>query len=86
MIIAIDNVFKIDGNKKEVLSEAIQLMHGIYEIMVEKEGEEAADEQFREMFRLATMSKEEVKAEADEHRKMNAETELLNQEPPRFLS
>ena len=86
MIIAIDNVFKIDGNKKEVLSEAIQLMHGIYEILVEKEGKEAADEQFREMFRLAAMRKEEVKAEADEVRKMEAESDLVNQEPPRFLS
>ena len=86
MIIAIDKVLKIDGNKKEVLSEAMRLMHGLYEIVVEKEGKEAADEQFREIFRIVTMSKEEVRAENEALRKQDAEEELLEQESSPFLS
>lgn len=86
MIIAIEDVLKIDGNKKEVLSEAMRLMHGLYEIMVEKEGKEAADEQFSEIFRIVTMSKEEVRAENEKMRRMDAESDLVHQEPPRFLS
>ena len=86
MIIAIEEVLKIEGAKREVLAEAARLMHGLYEIMTEKEGKEEADRMLGELFRLATMSMEEVKAEAAEARRLNAETALLEQEPPRFLS
>ena len=86
MIIASDGVLKIDGNKREVLAETLRLLHGIYETLVEKEGEEAADEQFHEMFRIATMSKEEVKEAAAELRAVDTESELLGEEPSRMLS
>ena len=86
MIIAIDGVLKIDGSKRDVMAEATQLMHGLYEIMVEKEGEEAAEEQLRILFQLAKMSSDEVAEATEEIQRMDEEAALLEQEPPRFLS
>ena len=86
MIIAIDDVLKIEGNKKEVLIEAAKLLHGLYGLMADDVGEEEARKVLHDLFRLAQMSKEEVRAAVDEAEGLDADAELLGQEPTQFLS
>ena len=86
MIIAIEEVLRIDGDKGEVLTEATRLMHVIYEVLVEKEGEEAANEQLHDVFRLAKMTAEEIRAETAETRRLQAEEELLGQDASLYMS
>ena len=85
MIICKDGTVKIGGDKVEVLAEATCILHAIYERLVEREGEEEAAEQLKELFMLAVMSKDEIE-EVIVTEEQKAEIELLAKESPRFLS
>lgn len=63
MIIAMDETIRIEGDRNDVLSECTGILHAIYEILVEKEGVDAANEQFVEIGRLAVMSEEDLENE-----------------------
>jgi len=63
MIIAMDGAIRIEGDKSDVIAECTGVLHSIYEIMVEKEGVDAANEQFVEIGRLAVMSEEDLENE-----------------------
>ena len=63
MIIAMDRTTRIEGDKSDVIAECTSILHAIYEILVEKEGVDAANEQFVEIGRLAVMSEEDLENE-----------------------
>lgn len=44
MIISNDGTIKIEGSKVEVLAETTMILHGVYEILKEREGVESANE------------------------------------------
>jgi len=63
MIIAMDGTTRIEGDKNDVIAECTSILHAIYEVLVEKEGVDAANEQFVEIGRLAVMSEEDLENE-----------------------
>ena len=85
MIICKEGTVKISGDKVAVMAEATYILHAVYEKLVEHEGEEKAAEQLDELFALAVMSADEIE-EVTVTEEQRAEIELLEQEPPRFLS
>ncbi len=85
MVICKGGTVSISGDKVEVMAEMTCLLHGVYERLVESEGEEKAAEQLDTLFVLAMMSEDEIEeVTAREERK--AEIEMLEQDASRYLS
>jgi len=64
MIIAKEEMLEIEGDENEVLTETALILRQVYYTLLERHGQEEADEQMTMICRLAAMSDEALKAEA----------------------
>lgn len=70
MIIAMNGEVKMmDGKEAEICVEAVNVLMIIYGELKEHRGEEYAEEQLEKIYRLARMSREEIKSRANEERR-----------------